>query len=107
MTMTKSTLWGSEPLTQKTTTSGTHVASLSLLSKNPLSYRQRDRALRSFHTGMDQLREAGGPVSRVALGPKWLSPPVVVATSPEAIRDILSNRDGSVDKTTRVFSEFR
>jgi cytochrome P450 len=83
------------------------VASLPLAPKNPLPYRQRARALRSFHTGMDQLREAGGTVTRVTLGPKWLSPPVVVATSPEAIRDILGNRDGSVDKTTRVFSEFR
>jgi cytochrome P450 len=56
---------------------------------------------------MDQLRDAGGPVTRFSLGPRWLMPPIVVATSPEAIRDILSNKDGAVDKATRVFTEFR
>jgi cytochrome P450 len=56
---------------------------------------------------MDQLRDAGGPVTRFRLGPKWLMPPIVVAPSPEAIRDILSNKDGAIDKTTRVFTEFR
>jgi cytochrome P450 len=87
--------------------SDTNLASLPLPPKNPLPYFQRARALRSFHTGMDRLRDAGGPVTRFSLGPKWLMPPIVVATSPEAIRDILSNKDGAVDKTTRVFSEFR
>jgi cytochrome P450 len=84
-----------------------NLTSLPLPPKNPLPYLQRARALRSFHTGMDQLRDAGGPVTRFRLGPKWLMPPIVVATSPEAIRDILSYRDGAVDKTTRVFTEFR
>jgi hypothetical protein len=56
---------------------------------------------------MDQLRDAGGAVIRFSLGPKWLMPPIVVATSPEAIRDILSNKDAVVDKTTRVLREFR
>ncbi len=87
--------------------SNTYLASLPLPPKNPLPYLQRARALRSFHTGMDLLRDAGGPVTRFSLGPKWLMPPIVVATSPEAIRDILSNKDGAVDKTTRVFLEFR
>lgn len=83
------------------------LASLPLPPQNPLPYFQRARALRSFHTGMDRLRDAGGPVTRFRLGPKWLMPPIVVATSPEAIRDILSNKDGAIDKTTRVFTEFR
>jgi cytochrome P450 len=56
---------------------------------------------------MDQLRDAGGPVTRFRLGPAWLMPPIVVATSPGAIRDILSNKDGAVDKTTSVLTEFR
>jgi cytochrome P450 len=56
---------------------------------------------------MNQLRDAGGAVIRFSLGPKWLMPPIVVATSPEAIRDILSNKDAVVDKTTRVLREFR
>jgi cytochrome P450 len=83
------------------------LASLPLPPKNPLPYRQRANALRSFHTGMDTLRDAGGPVSRFRLGPSWLMPPIVVATSPQAIRDILSVRDNSVDKTSLVLSELR
>jgi hypothetical protein len=43
-----------------------------------------------------RLRDAGGPVTRVSLGPKWLFPPVVVATSPQAARDILGRRDRAV-----------
>jgi cytochrome P450 len=88
-------------------TSETHLASLPLPPKNPLPYLQRARAVRSFHTGMDQLRDAGGPVTRFSLGPRWLMPPIVVATSPEAIRDILTIKDGAVDKTTNVLHEFR
>ena len=83
------------------------VSSLPLAPKNPLRYRQRLAAVRSFHTGMDKLRDAGGPVTRVSLGPRWLMPPIVVATSPQGIRDILSVRDGSVDKTSGVPLELR
>jgi cytochrome P450 len=63
--------------------------------------------VRTFHTGIDTLRDAGGPVTRFRLGPRWLMPPIVLVTSPEAIRDVLSARDGSVDKTTPVFVELR
>ena len=83
------------------------VSSLPSVPKNPLRYRQRLAAVRSFHTGMDKLRDAGGPVTRVSLGPRWLMPPIVVATSPQGIRDILSVRDGSVDKTSGVPLELR
>jgi cytochrome P450 len=83
------------------------LASLPLPPKNPLPYRQRARALRSFHSGMDELRDAGGPVTRFRLGPGWLMPQIVVATSPQAIRDILSIRDGAVDKTSLILSELR
>lgn len=83
------------------------IAALPLPPKNPLPYRQRARALRSFHTGMDQLRDAGGPISRFRLGPSWLLPPIVAVTSPEGIRDILAVKDGAVDKTSLVLSELR
>ncbi|MGX9791827.1 cytochrome P450 [Mycobacterium sp. MMS18-G62] len=86
--------------------SGTRdVASLPLPPKNPLPYRERVKALRSFHTGMDKLRDAGGPVTRFSLGPKWLMPPIVAVTSPQGIRDVVSVRDGSVDKTSAVSAE--
>ncbi|MGH3643375.1 MAG: cytochrome P450 [Mycobacterium sp.] len=83
------------------------IAKLPLPPKNPLSYLRRAKAVRSFHTGMDELRDAGGPISRFRLGPSWLLPPMVLATSPEGIRDILTVKDDSVDKTSLVLSEFR
>lgn len=83
------------------------VAALPLAPKNPLPYRDRLKAIREFHTGTNKLRDAGGPVTRVTLGPKWLIPPIVLATSPQGIRDIVSVRDGSVDKTSTVATELR
>ncbi|MDF2585327.1 MAG: cytochrome, partial [Mycobacterium sp.] len=83
------------------------VAELPLAPLNPLPYRQRRDALRNFHTGTDILRDAGGPVTRFSLGPRWLMPPIVVATSPQGIRDIVSVRDGSIDKTSAVASQLR
>ena len=76
----------------------TDVAALPLAPKNPLPYPQRLRALREFHTGQERVRDAGGPVTRVSFGPKWLFPPVVVATSPKAARDVLGRKDAFVDK---------
>lgn len=83
------------------------VAALPLAPKNPLPYRERLRAIKEFHTGTNKLRDAGGPVTRVTLGPRWLIPPIVLATSPQGIRDIVSVRDGSVDKTSSVTTELR
>ena len=76
----------------------TDVAALPLAPKNPLPYRQRLQALRVFHTGQERVRDAGGPVTRVTFGPKWLFPPVVVATSPTAARDVLGRNDAFVEK---------
>jgi cytochrome P450 len=84
-----------------------NVTALPLAPKNPLPYRERLKAAKDFHTGTDKLRDAGGPVTRVILGPKWLIPPIVLATSPQGIRDIVSVRDGSVDKTSTVATELR
>ena len=50
------------------------VATLSLAPKNPLPYRQQLRAVRSFIDGFQQLLDAGGPVTRLVLRPKWLFP---------------------------------
>jgi cytochrome P450 len=83
------------------------AAALPLAPKNPLPYRERLKAIREFHTGTNRLRDAGGPVTRVTLGPKWLIPPIVLVTSPQGLRDILSVRDGSIDKTSTVAAELR
>ncbi|MBY0389070.1 MAG: cytochrome P450 [Mycobacterium pseudokansasii] len=76
----------------------TDLAALPLAPKTPLPFRQQLYALRVFHTGQETLRAAGGPVTRMSFGPKWLFPPVVVATSPKAARDVLGRKDASVDK---------
>ncbi len=82
-------------------------AALPLAPKNPMPYRQRLAAVKHFHTGTEKLRDAGGPVTRIVLGPRRLMPPIVLATSPQAIGDILSIKDGTVDKTSPVFDELR
>jgi len=74
------------------------VASLPLPPRNPLPYRQRLKALRAFHTGQEALRDSGGPVTSVDLGPKWLVPQMVVTTSPAGIHDVLGRTDTFVDK---------
>ena len=58
------------------------------------------RALRTYHTGIETLRDAGGPVTRLVLGPKWLMPPIVVVTSRAAATTWLGRTDAYVDKTT-------
>src|SRR3984893_16934799 len=72
-----------------------------------MSFRERVAAVKEFSTGTERLRDAGGPVPAFTLGPRWLMPPMVLATSPGAIRDILSTKDDSVDKTTPVFDQMR
>jgi cytochrome P450 len=74
--------------------------------KNPLPFRQQLNAIRAFHTGLEILRDAGGPVTRLKLAPSWLVPPVVVVTSPQGARDVLGRGSGYIDKT-RLHSEMR
>ena len=83
------------------------LKSLPLPPVNPMPFRQRIAAVREFSTGTERLRDVGGRVTFFTLGPRWLMPPMVLATSPDAIRDILSTKDDSVDKTTPVFEQVR
>jgi len=83
------------------------LAALPLAPKNPLPYWERRKAVRSHHTGVDTLRDAGGPVTLITLAPSWLIPPIVLATSPQGIRDICSVRDGSIDKASPTNTELR
>lgn len=82
------------------------VQTLPPVPKNPLPLLATLRALRSFNTGFERLRDAGGPVTRLTLGPAWLVPPMVVVTSPQGGRDMLGRTDAFVDKN-RVHEEFR
>ena len=86
---------------------GDGLESLPLPPVNPMSFRERLAAVKEFSTGTERLRDAGGPVTAFTLGPRWLMPPMVLVTSPAAIRDVLSAKDASLDKTTPVFSEMR
>ena len=88
------------------TLENTDVRALPLAPRNPLPYRKRLKALRIFHTGMETLRDAGGPVTRFSLAPRWLMPPIVVATSPRGGRDILGRSDALLERNA-VHAEVR
>jgi len=72
---------------------------LPLAPVNPLPFRQQVKAVRDLHAGIEMLRDAGGPVTRLKLPPKWLTPPVVVVTSPQGLRDVLGRSGTHIDKT--------
>lgn len=74
------------------------IRALPLAPKNPLPHRRQLREVRQLHTGIEILRDAGGPVTRLELAPRWLAPPVVVVTSPQGAHDVLSS--GDVDRAT-------
>jgi cytochrome P450 len=81
------------------------VAALSLAPRNPLSRLQQIKAVRTFHTGCETLRDAGGPVTQLA--PTWLLPPFVITTSPEGARDVLSRSDPFVSRSQPIYDEHR
>ena len=74
------------------------VAHLPLAPKNPLRYRHQLRALRSLIDGHQELLDAGGPITRVVLGPKWLFPAAVLIASPQGARDVLGRTDEIADR---------
>ena len=76
----------------------TDVAKLPLAPKNPLRYRDQLRAMRSLIDGPQELVDAGGPVTRIVLGPKWLFPTVVMIASPQGARDVLGRTDEIADR---------
>jgi cytochrome P450 len=80
------------------TSTPTDVAELPPPPRNPLPYRQQLKAIEAFHTGQEVLRDAGGPVTRLKFAPTWLLPEVVIATSPQAARDILSHTGSSAER---------
>jgi cytochrome P450 len=83
------------------------AAALPLVPKSPLPYRERVKATRAFHIGCETLRDAGGPVTRYSLGPKWMLPPIAVTTSPKGARDVLSRSYPFVDRESPAFNEHR
>ena len=74
--------------------------------RNPMPLRRQLAVMRRFDSGPEVLRATGGPVTRLGIGPRWLVPPVVVATSPRAARDILSRSPEDMDRTS-IHDEMR
>src|SRR6478609_3933024 len=74
------------------------VSALPLVPKNPLPIWQLVKLVRRLDTGQDVIRDAGGPITRIAFGPKWLFPPIVAVMSPNAMRDVLGRSDASSER---------
>ncbi len=82
------------------------VGTLTPAPKNPLPYWRQLKAVRSYVDGMQALVDAGGPITRIVLGPKWLLPNVVLIASPQGARDLLGRTDEVVDRgRTRTMLE--
>ena len=79
------------------------IAALPLAPSNPLPYRQRLADARDATVGAQRLCAAGGTVTRVALGPKWLAPTLVYVSSPQGAHDVLARRDGGTDRAALPF----
>jgi cytochrome P450 len=77
---------------------GRAIEALSLAPPNPLPFRQRLVAARDGAAGVQRLCAAGGPVTRVHLGPKRLTPTLVYISSPQGAHDLLARRDGGTDR---------
>jgi len=74
------------------------IAALPPAPRNPLPYREQLKAIQAFHAGQEVLCNAGGRVTRLRLAPRWLLPEFVIATSPQAARDILSHSGNTAER---------
>jgi cytochrome P450 len=84
------------------------VRALRLAPKNPLPFWRQLKAVRSYIDGFQELLDAGGPITRLVLGPKWLLPNVVVIATPQGARDLLGRTDEVADRgQVRTMVELR
>ena len=74
------------------------VGALTLPPRNPLPYWRQVKAVRSYIDGIQALVDAGGPITRIVLGPKWLLPNLVLIASPQGARDVLGRTDEVADR---------
>ena len=74
------------------------VGALTLAPMNPLPYWRQLKAVRSYIDGIQTLVDAGGPITRIVLGPKWLLPNLVLIASPQGARDLLGRTDEVADR---------
>jgi cytochrome P450 len=89
-----------------TSTETLDVTALALAPKNPLPLRQLVKLVRTLDTGQEVIRDAGGAITRIQFGPKWLFPPIVAVMSPEGIRDVLGRND-AVSERCIIHEEVR
>lgn len=80
------------------TASHTEAAGLPLAPMSPLPFRRQLKALRSMVDGQAELLRAGGPITRIKLGPKAVAPTVVLLASPQGARDVLGRTDEVADR---------
>jgi cytochrome P450 len=76
----------------------TEPTKLPLAPKNPLARRRQLALVRSFVDGHAELIAAGGPMSRITFGPKWMFPALVLVASPQGARDVLGRPDEVADR---------
>src|ERR1700757_113814 len=89
-------------------TAGQDINVLALAPKNPLPYWRRLAAARQFDSGLELLRDSGGPVTRNVLGPKWMIPPLVFVSSPQGAHDVLARTDAFAERAaTPIALELR
>ncbi|SOJ55240.1 Epi-isozizaene 5-monooxygenase/(E)-beta-farnesene synthase [Mycobacterium simulans] len=84
----------------------TAIRALPLVPENRLPRGQQMAVIKDFYTGIEKLRDAGGGVTRLKMGPKWLLPQLVLATSAQAAHDIL-RATGSSTEVTLFHDELR
>lgn len=60
---------------------------------------KRMKAVREYHVGQELLRESGGSVTRVPLGPDRFALSIVFAMSPTGARDVLARNHDFCDRT--------
>ncbi|HVQ98444.1 MAG TPA: hypothetical protein VMS16_06500 [Mycobacterium sp.] len=87
-----------------TMVTGPDVTALPLAPRNPLPYRRRLAAARRFDTGLELLRESGGPVTRNVLGPWRIMPPLVFVSSPQGAHDVLARTDAFAERAATPMS---
>ncbi|UXA20524.1 cytochrome P450 [Mycobacterium sp. SMC-4] len=74
------------------------VAALPLAPRNPLPLWRLAKLVRTLDTGQEVIRDAGGPITRIQLGPKTLVPPIVAVMSPAGMRDVLGRSDAASER---------
>ncbi|PRC49649.1 cytochrome P450, partial [Mycobacterium sp. ITM-2017-0098] len=85
-------------MTTRDTAAPPEVGSLPLVPRNPLPLWRLVQLVRRLDTGQEVIRDAGGPITRIQLGPKTLMPPIVAVMSPAGMRDVLGRNDASSDR---------